>query len=392
MKLAERMSRIKPSVTLAINAKALELKAQGVAVTSLAVGEPDFATPPHICAAAKKAIDEGFTRYTAVPGIPEARKAAAGYFERIYGVAAPMESIIITNGGKQALYNLFQVLLNPGDEVIVPAPYWVSYPDLVIMAEGVPVPVLAPSSKNFKLTPADLDAHVTPKTRALILNSPSNPTGACYSRTEIDAIMQWALDRNIFVVADEIYDQLVYEPAASASVVGWWKKYPEQVAVINGLAKSFAMTGWRVGYTLAHPAIIKAMVQIQGQSTANVCSIAQKAAVEALTGPYDFIADMRAAFKRRRDMAWAEVSSWPGVVCPKPDGAFYIFMDVSALYNDAMPDAPAMCTLLLEKAQAALVPGDAFGDPACVRFSYAVADEVLMSALGRIKKVLYPGR
>lgn len=389
MKLAERMSRIKPSVTLAINAKALELKSQGVAVTSLAVGEPDFDTPAHICAAAKKAIDEGFTRYTAVPGIPEARKAAAGYFERVYGVSAPMESIIITNGGKQSLYNLFQALLNPGDEVIIPAPYWVSYPDLVIMAEGVPVTVLAPSSKNFKLTPADLDACVTPKTRALILNSPSNPTGACYSRAEIDAIMEWALRRGLFVVADEIYDQLVYEPAASCSVVGWWQKHPEQVAVVNGLAKSFAMTGWRVGYTLAHPALIKAMSQIQGQSTANVCSIAQKAAVAALTGPYDFISEMRAAFRRRRDMAWAEVSSWPGVVCPKPDGAFYIFMDVSALYKPAMPDAPSMCTMLLEKAQAALVPGDAFGDPACVRFSYALADDALMGALARIKKALY---
>ena len=389
MQLATRMSKIKPSATLAINAKALELKAKGIAVTSLAVGEPDFPTPPHICEAAQKAMDEGFTKYTAVPGIPELRKAAAGYFERVYGVSAPMESVIITNGGKQSLYNLCQALLNPGDEVLIPAPYWVSYPDLVLMAEGVPVPVRASIDKGFKLSVEDLDRHVTSKTRALILNSPSNPTGACYSRTEIDAIMHWAIARKLFVISDEIYDQLVYEPAKPASVVDWWVRYPEQVAVVNGLAKSFAMTGWRVGYTLAHPAIIKAMSQIQGQSTANVCSIAQKAGVAALTGPFDCIKTMREAFIRRRDLACAEIAAWPGAICPKPDGAFYLFVDISSRFTPELPDATAVCAMLLEKAQAALVPGDAFGGPGCVRMSYALDDESLMQALARIRAALY---
>ncbi len=389
MQLAAKMNKIKPSATLAVNAKALELKAAGTAVTSLAVGEPDFPTPAHICEAAKQAIDEGFTRYTAAPGIPELRRAAAGYFERMYGATAPMESVIITNGGKQSLYNLFQVLLNPGDEVLIPAPYWVSYPDMVLLADGVPVPVPASAERGFKLGVEDLERRLTPRTRILILNSPSNPTGAWYSRAETDAILEWALDKGLFVISDEIYDQLVYDPAESVSAVHWWVRRPEQVAVVNGLAKSFAMTGWRVGYTLAHPDVIKAVSLVQGQATANVCSVAQKAALAALTGPYDFFDVMRTALRRRRDLAWAEVSGWPGVVCPKPDGAFYLFADVSSLLTPACPDAPALCAALLEKARTALVPGDAFGMPGCVRLSYAVNDEILMQALARIRTALY---
>ena len=248
METARRMSGIKPSATLAMNAKTLELRARGVAVTSLAVGEPDFPTPAHIREAACAAIAEGFTRYTAVAGIPELREAVAGYYRRCYGVTADPACVIIENGGKQALYNLFLALLNPGDEVLVPSPYWVSYPDMVRLAEGVPVPVAAPASRGFKVSPADLEAARTSKTRVLVFNSPSNPTGACYSRPESDAIMQWALDHGIFVIADEIYDQLVYPPAQPASVSIWWEKYPERFAIANGLSKSFAMTGWRVAY------------------------------------------------------------------------------------------------------------------------------------------------
>lgn len=389
MQLAARMTKIKPSATLAVNAKALELKAKGIAVTSLAVGEPDFPTPAHICEAARKALEDGFTRYTAVSGIPELRRAAAGYFRRVYNVEAPSEAVIITNGGKQSLYNLFQALLNPGDEVLIPAPYWVSYPDMVLLAEGVPVAVPAAVDKGFKLSVEDLDRRVTPKTRVVILNSPSNPTGACYTRAETEAFLQWAMDRGLFVVSDEIYDQLVYEPAQATSVADWWVRYPEQVAIVNGVAKSFAMTGWRVGYTLAHPSLIKAMSQIQGQSTANVCSIAQKAALAALTGPYDCIAVMREAFRRRRDKAWAEIITWPGAVCPKPDGAFYLFVDLSSCLTPELPDATAVCAMLLEKARAALVPGDAFGMPGCVRLSYALDETDLMQALARIRSALY---
>lgn len=389
METARRMSGIKPSATLAMNAKTLELRARGVAVTSLAVGEPDFPTPAHIREAACAAIAEGFTRYTAVAGIPELREAVAGYYRRCYGVTADPACVIIENGGKQALYNLFLALLNPGDEVLVPSPYWVSYPDMVRLAEGVPVPVAAPASRGFKLSPADLEAARTSKTRVLVFNSPSNPTGACYSRPESDAIMQWALDHGIFVIADEIYDQLVYPPAQPASVSIWWEKYPERFAIANGLSKSFAMTGWRVGHTLAHPALIKAISQVQGQTTANVCSIAQKAAAAALAGSYDCVAEMRAAFQRRRDMAHAEIASWPGVVCPRPDGAFYLFADISALLTPDLPDAGALCAFLLEKARVAIMPGDAFGAPGCVRLSYAVSDEALMDALGRIRSALF---
>ncbi|MBZ2173176.1 pyridoxal phosphate-dependent aminotransferase [Nitratidesulfovibrio sp. SRB-5] len=389
MRISDRLTRIKPSATLAVNAKALELKAKGVQVVSLAVGEPDFPTPEHVREAAKTAIDQGFTRYTQVPGIPELRQAVCGYFARFYGVEAPMEATVVTNGGKQALYNLFQCLLNPGDEVLVPAPYWVSYPALVELAAGVPVFVASPAERGFKVTPEELDRAVTPKTRVLLLNSPSNPTGACYSRAETDAIMEWAIARDLFVVSDEIYDRLVYEPAEAVSVCDWWERHPENVAVVNGLAKTFAMTGWRVGYALAHPDLIKAMTKIQGQSTSNICSVAQKAALAALTGPYDAVEEMKKSFRRRRDLAHGIVSSWPGVVCPKPDGAFYLFADMRALFTPALPDSASLCTHIMEQANVALVPGVAFGDDACLRFSYAVSDDTLMIALDKVAKVLF---
>ena len=334
MQFSERMAHIKPSATLTINAKALELKSQGVDVTSLAIGEPNFPTPAHVCDAAKQAIDEGFTRFAA--------------------------------------------LLNDGDEVLIPSPYWVSYPDMVYLNGGVPVAVKAPASQGFKVTVEQLEAALTPKAKILVFNSPSNPTGACYSVSERDAIVKWALDRGLFIIADEIYDQLVYEPNKPSSIIVWWKQYPDRIAVVNGLAKSFAMTGWRVGYTVTHPDLVKKLSQITGQATGNICSVSQKAAVAALTGPYDCVESMRQAFQKRRDMAWKEIASWSNVVCPKPEGAFYLFADISALYDEKMPDATAACTRLLSEAGVALVPGDAFGAPDCIRFSYAVADDVLM--------------
>lgn len=388
MHFSERMAHIKPSATLTINAKALELKAQGVNVTSLAIGEPNFSTPAHICEAAKKAIDEGFTRYTAAPGITPLREAVTGYFRRTYGVEVPADATIISNGGKQSLFNLFAALLNSGDEVLIPAPYWVSYPDMVYLNGGVPVAVKASSAQGFKITVDQLEKALTPKTKLLIFNSPSNPTGVCYSVAERDAIVRWALDRGIFIIADEIYDQLVYDPNKPASIISWWKQYPDHIAIVNGLSKSFAMTGWRLGYTVAHPDLVKKLSQITGQVTGSICSISQKAAIAALTGPYDCIEMMRLAFQKRRDMAWKEIDSWTGVVCPKPEGAFYLFADISALYNEKMPDATAACTRLLDEAGVALVPGDAFGDPDGIRFSYAVADDVLMDALTRVRRVL----
>ena len=388
MQISDRLSSIKPSLTLSVNSRALELKAQGISVISLAVGEPDFPTPKHVCEAAKAAIDDNFCRYTAVPGIPELRKAAGAYFERNYGVPVPMESIVIGAGGKHCLYNFMQAMLNPGDEVLVPAPYWLSYPDMVMLTGATPVPVLAGPEQGFKVTPSMLEAHTTDKTKLLILNSPSNPTGAVYTEAEFTAIMDWAIARGLFVLSDEIYDQLVFAPAKMTSAIGWFAKYPEQVAVLNGLSKSYAMTGWRVGFLAAHPTLIKKISAMQGHSTSNICSIAQKAGLAALTGSMECVDKMREAFVRRRDFAMKIIEGWPFAICPKPDGAFYLFLDVSKCYGGSVNNSTDLCTLLLDKAHVAVVPGAAFGDDKCIRFSYAVGDDVLKGALESIGAVL----
>lgn len=384
MEIAERLQRVKPSATLAVSAKAMELRAQGREIISLSIGQPDFKTPAHICEAAKKAIDDGFHGYTPVPGIPEVREAVAGYFDRFYGVKAEAANTIVTNGGKQSLYNLFQALVNPGDEVIVPAPYWVSYPAMVKLAGGEPVIVPTAPENDFKLTVADLDRAVSGRTKVLLLNAPSNPTGCAYTQQELDALAMWAVDRGLTVISDEIYDQLVYAPAKPASLSMLWEKFPENVVVCNGLAKSHAMTGWRVGYTLAHEELIKALSKIQGQSTSNVCSIAQKAAVAALTGTWEPVEEMRTAFAQRRDIVMDIISGWKNVRCPRPDGAFYVFPDVSACYTETIPDSATLCTKLLEEAGVALVPGVAFGDDRCVRISYALDEASLREALDKV--------
>ena len=387
--LSERINRVAPSATLAVDSKAKAMKAEGIDVIGFGAGEPNFPTPAAIVAAAAEAVqDPKNYRYTPTAGLPELRKAIADKTLRDSGYGVDPNQVIVTNGGKQAVYESFQILLNDGDEVLIPSPYWVSYPDMVYLNGGVPVAVKAPASQGFKVTVEQLEATLTPKAKILVFNSPSNPTGACYSVSERDAIVKWALDRGLFIIADEIYDQLVYEPNKPSSIIVWWKQYPDRIAVVNGLAKSFAMTGWRVGYTVTHPDLVKKLSQITGQATGNICSVSQKAAVAALTGPYDCVESMRQAFQKRRDMAWKEIASWSNVVCPKPEGAFYLFADISALYDEKMPDATAACTRLLSEAGVALVPGDAFGAPDCIRFSYAVADDVLMDALARVRKVL----
>ncbi len=395
MKIADKFSSIKPSATLAINAKTLELKAQGIEIISLAVGEPDFTTPPHICEAAKAAIDAGFTRYTAVGGIMDLRKSVATYYNNINAsvqnktdsLVLP-EHVVISNGGKQPLYNIMQAVLNPGDEVLVPAPYWVSYPDMVALASAVPVSVPTSVAAEFKVTAADLEKYCTPRTRMLILNSPSNPTGAIYTQAELDALMEWAISKEIFVISDEIYDQLVYDGGTSATAISWFLRHPELVALCNGVSKSYAMTGWRVGYSLTHPTLTKAIITLQGQSTSNVCSIAQKAALAALEGPTEFLDTLRGIFKGRRDAGYAAIQKWTKAECPKPGGAFYFFIDVHKYFRPGIATDVELCTVLLEKAQVAVVPGSAFGDDKCIRLSYALADEVLMDALTRIENVL----
>jgi aspartate aminotransferase len=388
MNISERLKRLKPSATLTISAKAAELKAQGREIINLSVGEPDFGTPAHVVEAAKKALDEGFTRYTPVPGIPALREAVAGYFERFYGVKAKAENTIVSNGGKQVLYNLFAALLNPSDEVLIPSPYWVSYPDMVSLFDAAPVAVPTRAEAGFLASVADLDAARTPRTRMLILNSPSNPTGAHYSQEAMLEIAEWAKARGVFIVADEVYDRLVFAPAKPATLSKWWEENQDHVAVAGALSKAMCMTGLRVGYALAHPDLVKAMSKIQGQSTSNVCSVAQKAALAAFTGPWDSMEAMNTAFARRRDLALSIIKTWPGVVCPRPDGAFYLFPVVGGLYTKDFPDSVALCARLLEDAGVAAVPGAAFGDDRCIRLSYALADEVLEAALKKIGKVL----
>ena len=388
MQISDRLMNIQPSLTLAMNAKALELKEQGVMVTSLAVGEPDFPTPKHICEAAKQAIDSNFCRYTAVPGIMELRKAVCGYYQNQYDLSIEPANVIIGAGGKHALYNYIMTVVNPGDEFIIPAPYWVSYPDMVKLAEGVPVFVKAGAEAKFKVTAEQIREAITPRTKLLILNSPSNPTGAVYTAEELEGIMKVAIEAGILVLADEMYDQLVFEPAEMASVSPWVAKYPEQVSILCGVSKSFAMTGWRCGYLVSHKDIIKKCSTLQGQCTSNICSITQKAALAALTGPMDCVATMRAAFQRRRDMALEIIDGWKFAVCPHPDGAFYLFVDVHNCYRKTVHNSLELSQHLLDKIHVALTPGVAFGDDSCIRFSYAVSDETLKMAVAKVGDVL----
>jgi len=385
---ASRVQRIAPSATLTINAKAAELKSQGYDVISLAAGEPDFPPPDHVLEAAQEAARQGMTKYTPVTGRPELLQAVLDYYAAMYSLSGSRDMAIVTNGGKQALFQLFQVLLDPGDEVLIPSPYWVSYPDMVQLNDGRPVAVPTYAESNFLLQPEDLEQRIGPSAKAIVLNTPSNPTGCHYSQPELDEIASLALEKGLFIVADEIYDQLVYPPSAPSSVAKWLEQAPEQVAIVNGLSKSFAIPGWRVGYALSHPALIKNLSKVQGQSTSNVCSLAQHAALAALTGPYDFLETSRQRFKKRRDAALEKISGWKRAFCPKPDGAFYLFPKMDGYYTKAIPDSTALCTYLLEQAGVALVPGAAFGDDSCVRLSYAAEDSVLLEALDKIGEAL----
>lgn len=388
MEFAERLDQITPSMTLAMTTRAQEMRRSGIDVLGLAAGEPDFPTPPHIRKAAIKAIEDNFTRYTPVAGIPELRAAAGRYFERYYKTPVAAESIIMGAGGKNCLYTFMQVMLNPGDEVLIPSPYWVSYPDMARLAGAVPVPVPAGPNNGFKVSAPMLEAKTTDKTRLLILNSPCNPTGAVYSDREFTQIMRWALARNIFVLSDEIYDQLVYPPAQMTSAITWFANCPELVAVVNGLSKSYAMTGWRVGFLAGHPDLIKKMSMLQGHSLSNICSIAQKAALAALDGPDECVREMRAAFERRRNLAIGIIAGWKKAICPQPEGAFYLFVDVSGYYGGKIGNSLEFCQYLLEEAHVAAVPGAAFDNDACFRISYATDDETLKKALERIGAAL----
>ncbi|GAB4388446.1 MAG: pyridoxal phosphate-dependent aminotransferase [Thermodesulfovibrionales bacterium] len=390
--LAERATRVKPSPTLAIDAKAKALKAQGADIINFGVGEPDFDTPENIKEAAIRALREGFTKYTAVGGIDPLKEAIIEKLRADNGLQYSRDEIIVSCGAKHSLYNIAQALYGPGDEVIIPAPYWVSYPDQVLLNDATPVIVRTYEEDSFMLRPEALRERITKRTKALILNSPSNPTGLTYDRKALEAIAGVALEHGIFVVSDEIYEKLLYDGAEHVSIASLGSEMKARTIVVNGLSKSHAMTGWRIGYAAGPQEIIKAMTKIQSQSTSNPTSIAQRAAVEALTGPQDFIKTMRAEFDRRRKYLVAELNSITGMRCPTPTGAFYAFPNTSALYGGRFRSSADLAMYLLEEAGVALVPGDAFGDDGYIRISYATSLDDIKRAVVRIRGALEKAR
>jgi aspartate aminotransferase len=388
---AERLRRVKPSPTVSLNGRVAELAAQGRDVLSLVAGEPDFDTPTHIKQAAKEAIDRGETKYTAVDGTPALRRAIAGKFERENGLAYAQDEIIVGTGGKQVVYNALMASLSAGDEVVIPAPYWVSYPEIVLLAEGTPVIVPCAPQDGFRLDPKALRAAITDRTRWLILNSPANPSGAAYSREELAALAEVLLHHpQVWILTDDIYEHLTYGGFRFATIAAVEPKLRERTLTMNGVSKTYCMTGWRIGYAGGPKPLIRAMSAIQSHSTTNASSISQAAAVAALNGPQDFIAGHAAAFERRRDKVVAGLNAVEGLSCRVPEGAFYVFPSCGALLGSQAPDGRVIATdedlalYLLEAAGVGLVHGSAFGCPGHIRLSYAASDETLDRAIGRI--------
>ncbi|MBW2170787.1 MAG: pyridoxal phosphate-dependent aminotransferase [Deltaproteobacteria bacterium] len=393
MLLSERIRGIKPSATLALNAKALAMRAEGIDVVSFGVGEPDFDTPEHIRDAAIRAIEEGFTRYTAVGGIPELKDAIIEKFRRDNDLAYEPEEIIVSCGGKHVLYNIAQAFVNPGDEVIIPAPYWVSYPPIVMLAGGSPVIVSTAEADDFKLSPESLEKAITPLTKMLILNSPSNPTGSCYTESELGALAEVILKHDIWVISDEIYEKLVFGDTRFWSIAQVSDEMKSKTFVVNGLSKTYAMTGWRIGYVAGAREVIGGMGKIQGQSTSNPNSIAQKAAVAALRGSEDFLQAMIEAFDERRKHLIERLNAISGIHCNLPGGAFYAFPNVSRYFNvkadgKIIKDSTDLCEYLLNQASVALVPGIAFGDDGFIRLSYATGLDRIDEGLDRMEAAL----
>ena len=390
--LSDTLARVKPSPTIAVTQKAAELKAAGRDVIGLGAGEPDFDTPQNIKDAAKRAIDAGRTKYTAVDGIPELKKAICAKFARENGLNYVPAQVTVGTGGKQILYNALMATLNPGDEVIIPAPYWVSYPDMVLLAGGTPVPVVCGIDSAFKLTPAQLEAAITPRTKWFIFNSPSNPTGAGYSASELKALTDVLMRHpHVWVMSDDMYEHLVFDDFVFATPAQVEPGLYDRTLTCNGVSKAYAMTGWRIGYAAGPVALIKAMGTIQSQSTSNPSSVSQYAALEGLTGPQDFLAENRALFQRRRDLVVSMLNDAAGLVCPTPEGAFYVYPDISGCIGKTTPagtlidNDETFATALLEETGVAVVFGAAFGVSPNFRVSYATADEVLREACTRIQ-------
>jgi len=391
--LAERVKNIKPSPTLAIEAKAKKMKAEGVDVVGFGAGEPDFDTPENIKEAGIRAIREGHTKYTAVPGTDELKDAVIAKFKRDNGLDYKRSEIIVSCGAKHSLYNIAQVLFQGGDDVLIPAPYWVSYPDQVILNDANPVIVPTREENNFLLTPELLAKAITPRTKAVVINSPSNPTGSGYSRAALEKIAAVAVERDLIVISDEIYEKLVYDDFTHLSIASLGDEIKSRTIVVNGVSKAYAMTGWRIGYAAGPENIISAMSKVQSQSTSNPSSVAQKATVEALNGPQDFIPGMIAEFSRRRKYMVERLNAIPGITCRMPVGAFYAFPSVSALFGKKVGErvinnSGDLAAYLLEDSKVALVSGDAFGAEGYVRLSYATSMENIKKGLDRIEEAV----
>ncbi|MBD2412202.1 aspartate aminotransferase [Nostoc calcicola FACHB-389] len=382
MKLAARVSQVTPSLTLAIAAKAKALKAEGIDVCSFSAGEPDFDTPAHIKAAAAKALDEGKTKYGAAAGEPKLREAIARKLKTDNGLDYKSENVIVTNGGKHSLYNLIVASIDPGDEVIIPAPYWLSYPEMVTLVGGVSVIVPTDATTGYKITPDQLRKAITPKTKLFILNSPSNPTGMVYTPAEIKALAEVIVDADIFVVSDEIYEKILYDGAEHISIGSLGKEIFDRTLISNGFAKAYSMTGWRLGYLAGPVEIIKAASTIQGHSTSNVCTFAQYGAIAALESPQDCVEEMRQAFAKRRQVMLDRLNAIPGLSTAKPDGAFYLFPDISKTGLKSLE----FCDALLEEHQVAVIPGIAFGADDNIRLSYATDLATIEKGMDRLEK------
>lgn len=393
MKLSSRVAKIKPSETLAITAKANALRAQGRDVIGFAAGEPDFDTPVNIKNAAIKAIEAGFTKYTPVSGTDELKDAIAAKLKRDNDLEYKRSQIVVSCGAKHSLYNLAQVLFDPGDEVIIPAPYWVSYPDIVVLAGGQPVIVDTKEKDEFKMKPEQLKAAITKHTRAVIINSPSNPTGAAYTPEELKAIAAVLLDKDILIISDDIYEKIYYADFPFTNIASCEPKLKDRTIVVNGVSKTYAMTGWRIGYAAASEDIVAAINKIQSQNTSNPTSIAQKAAVEALCGDQKVVEKMVSEFRKRKDYIVYALEQIPGVKCFSPEGAFYVFPNVSKVYGHSYKDkkitnSTELIDYLLDEANVAAVPGVAFGSDDHIRLSYATSMKNIEEGIKRIKSAV----
>jgi aspartate aminotransferase len=382
MKLAARVGQVTPSLTLAVDTKAKAMKAEGINVCSFSVGEPDFPTPAHIVEAAQKALAEGKTKYGPAAGEPKLREAIAQKLQKENLLCYGAENVIVTNGGKHSLFNLFLATIEPGDEVIIPAPYWVSYPEMVKLAEGTPVIVETTAEGGFKITPEQLRQVITPRTRIFVLNSPSNPTGMVYTPEEIKALSEVVVENDIYVVSDEIYEKLLYDGAEHFSIGAASPEAYDRTIISSGFAKAYSMTGWRVGFLAGPVDLIRACITIQGHSTSNVCTFAQYGAIAALEGSQAPVEEMRQAFAQRRQYMLDALNAIPGLTCPKPDGAFYLFPSIQKTGLTSLEFSEA----LLTQHQVAVVPGIAFGANDCIRLSYATDMETIKIGMERLDR------